>query len=241
MKERTFRMTQYELKMKKKSKLASKDDVAKMAGSKAIQVLFNFISIGPRIILRSAFQLLRANIITRLLSVIFLVVVDAISLVKGRISRKQFAINVGMALMLLVGGTAGWNFGTAAIQIVVENVILGLFGGILGAGIFGAVLGTIWEKVVGKFVTDDAQEMLCILNQEFNEMVCEYNVDGATAEQLVEEIEIDVKTLRAIFSSKSRNKTCREVLCPYFDKIDTTDPIDISDENNENDLGDDTL
>ena len=217
--EGTFRVAQYELKMKKKSKLASKDDVAKLAGSKAIQVLFNIVSIGPRIILRSAFQLLRANIITRLLSVIFLVVVDAISLVKGRISRKQFAINVGMALMLLVGGTAGWNLGTAAInQILIENVVLGLFGGILGAGIFGAVLGTIWEKIVGKFVTDDAHEMMCILNQEFNEMVNEYNIDSTTAEQLVEEIEIDVKTLRSIFSSTAREESCREILCPYFEK-----------------------
>ncbi|MCL2399411.1 MAG: hypothetical protein FWC91_06680 [Defluviitaleaceae bacterium] len=212
-------MIQYELKMKKKSKLASKEDIAKMAGSKAIQMLFNLVSIGPRIILRSAFQLLRANIITRLLSVIFLIVIDVFSLVKGRISRKQFVLNIGMALMLLVGGTAGWNLGTAAInEILIENVILGLVGGILGAGILGAVLGTIWEKVIGLFVVDDAHEMMCVLNQEFNEMICEFNLDNTAAEQLVDEIEIDTKTLRSIFSSKTRQETCREILNPYFNQ-----------------------
>jgi len=205
--------------MKKKSKLASKEDIAKMAGSKAIQMLFNLVSIGPRIILRSAFQLLRANIITRLLSVIFLIVIDVFSLVKGRISRKQFVLNIGMALMLLVGGTAGWNLGTAAInEILIENVILGLVGGILGAGILGAVLGTIWEKVIGLFVVDDAHEMMCVLNQEFNEMICEFNLDNTAAEQLVDEIEIDTKTLRSIFSSKTRQETCREILNPYFNQ-----------------------
>ena len=210
---------QYELKMKKKSKLANKEDIAKMAGSKAIQVLFNLVSLGPRIILRSAFQLLRANIITRLLSVIFLVFIDVFSLIKGRISRKQFAINIGMALMLLVGGTAGWNLGTAAIeQILIENVVLGLVGGILGAGIFGAVLGTLWEKLIGMFVVDDAHEMMCVLNKEFNEMLCEFNLENTTAEKLVDEIEIDTKTLRTIFSSKTRKETCREVLCPYFEQ-----------------------
>ena len=212
-------MPYYELKMKKKSKIGNKDEIAKLIGSKGVAVLYNIVSMGPRIILRSAFQLLRANVITRIMSVVFLIFVDSISLAMGRISRKQFVINLGLALMLLVGGTAGWYLGTAAInRILIESMVLGIIAGVIGAGILGGALSSLWEKVVGIFVQDDAHEMLRVLNDEFNEMLCEYNLDTGTAEQLKEEIEVEPKVLQNIFCSKAKKETCREVLCPYFEK-----------------------
>jgi len=210
----------YELQLKKESKIKSKGELAKLAGSKGVQVFYNLVRLGPRVILRSTFQLLRANLVTRLLSALFLIFFDVVSLFRRRISLKQFILNFGMAAMLLVGGTVGWNMGTAVTeQILMENAILALMGGILGAAAATTVLGTLWEKGMGMLVQDDATEMLHILNQKFNELIHKYELSEEETLRLVEEIAIDKKVVQEIYASPIREETSHEFLQSYIKKM----------------------
>jgi len=63
-------------------------NLVKLIFPKVATMALNFVRIGPRVILRSAFQLLRTNIWTRLISTILLVFFDVYSFCKGRICRK---------------------------------------------------------------------------------------------------------------------------------------------------------
>lgn len=208
----------YELKLKKQTKISSKEDVAKLVGSKGIQMFYNLIRLGPRVIVRGAFQLLRVNLATRLLSALFLIFFDGLSFVRGRISLKQFLINAGLALMLLVGGTFGWYVGSGAIQLVfLENAALGILAGLLGAGAFGTVFGNLWEKAAKRFVKDDAASMLPILNDSFNELVGEYGLSPEESKRLMEEIEIDKKMIQHLYASPGKDVASRELLIKFFE------------------------
>jgi len=212
-------MKQYQLKLKKQSKISNKHDLAKLIGSKGIQVFYNFVRLGPRVILRSAFQLLRVNIVTRLLSAIFLIFFDCLSLFQRRISFKQFIIDVGLALMLLIGGTLGWYMGMGAIErIFVENAVLGILAGMVGAGVFSSLLGTLWEKFVTLFVQDDATKILQLLNRHYNDLLVEYDISEAEATRLTEAIHIDKKLIRHLYASSDKEKACREVLLDRIQK-----------------------
>ena len=154
--------------LKKKSKIANPQDLFKVAAPKSAQFLYNAIRIGPRLILRSAFELLRANTFTRVLSCIVLLSIDTVNLVRGRISKKQYFINISLAFMLLVGGTAGWIVGGHIVSLIlIENAAIGIIAALIGAGTLGTALAFFWEKFISAFFKGDAEEMLEIFNQEF--------------------------------------------------------------------------
>ena len=90
--------------------------------------------------MRSAFQLLRTNIITRIISAVVLVSIDTYLFIRKQISLKQYIINVTMAALLLVGGTAGWYGGQNVGYVLFENAVIGIIAGVIGAGILGFAL-----------------------------------------------------------------------------------------------------
>jgi len=208
------------LSVKKKPKLASGSDIAKMAAPKIAKVLFNIARVGPRVILRSAFELLRANMITRFLSVVMLILFDSYSLVRRRISKKQFAINFALALMLMVGGTAGWEFGNYAVGLIfVENMILGIIAGLIGAGMFGALAGMVGEKVIGRFIKDDTAEMLEIFNKEFVRLAGDYLLNQDEAEYLLGDIVLKPQFIKNIFVHSSKEDYADSILEPHFEDV----------------------
>ncbi|MCL2610733.1 MAG: hypothetical protein FWE02_03540, partial [Defluviitaleaceae bacterium] len=103
------------IKLYKKKGVAGKfkkDNLIKLILPKFAGMFMNLIAIGPRIILRSTFQLLRTNVWTRLISTVVLVVFDLYSYLRKRISTRQFIINLTLSSIFLIGGTAGGVFGT---------------------------------------------------------------------------------------------------------------------------------
>ena len=210
---------QYKLSAKKKSKIGSKADIAKMAAPKAAQFLYNFLHIGPRLVLRSAYMLLRANIVTRILSSIVLVTFDTVSFIRKRISLRQYIINVGLALMLMLGGTAGWYGGSYVIGIFIENAVLGIIAGIIGAGLLGFVLGAIWEKIISIFVKDDTTAMLEICQEVFCRLAKEYSLNANQAQQAAETIKIDTNIVRQMYISQDKTTFACELIEPQLKEI----------------------
>ncbi|MCL2408709.1 MAG: hypothetical protein FWC96_03740 [Oscillospiraceae bacterium] len=115
-------------------------------------------------IFRSTIELMRANLITRILSCISLLFIDLCDLVRKRISVAQFVKNVILSALLVVSGTVGWNFGSRWIVLEFFGGFVDIAGGILGAGIMSFVSNLVLDKISGKVVESDAQKMWKILD-----------------------------------------------------------------------------
>jgi len=159
-----------------------KDAIAKLVAPKVVTAFTNVIRMGPRIIFRSTVELMRANLITRIISCVSLLVIDLIDLSRNRISKAQFVKNVILSALLVVSGTLGWELGTRWLSVELSAIlVLEIFVGIIGAGV--ASLGTNWIacKVSDKYIRSDSDLMWDILDphilklsQEEQEYVREY-------------------------------------------------------------------
>lgn len=193
------------------------ENLLKLIFPKVATMVLNLVHIGPRVILRSAFQLLRTNIWTRLLSTILLVFFDFYSFFKGRISQKQLFIDLILSLSLLVGGTAGWVAGTSgALLIVAENTFLFIVAGLIGAGAISAFLDRLSRRVLGHFLSNDVEDMLVVINEEFVQMATEYQLSFEQTSDVAKKIEINEEICLTCFTKSDKKKYIRKILEPYF-------------------------
>ena len=200
----------------KKSKIGNKEELAKITASKLAPMFFNIIQLGPRMILRGVFNLMRANIVTRLISVVVLLVFDIYNLAKHKMSKNQFIINVILALSLLIGGTIGWTGGQYAVNVVIENITLAILGGVIGAGVLGGLFGGLVEKIIHRFIKSDFHEMLQIYNKEFVNLCKEYNINRFELASLLEMITITPYDLKTLFLREDRESYAYNYLEKYF-------------------------
>ena len=203
-----------------KKKIGSANDIARLAAPKTAQMLYNALRVGPRLILRSAFELLRANMVTRVISVVVLLAIDKFNLFKGRISVKQFVINVILALMLLVGGTAGWVLGSRALSLMLESLVLGIIAGLVGAGIISAGLSFLVNKLIHLFVTDDTEDMLDIYSQCFRALATEHRLSMDEINAAIEAIGMSRELVQAIFTEKENRPAFAEtIISPHVEEV----------------------
>ena len=196
-----------------------KGNLAKLILPKLATMAINLVSIGPRIILRSAFQILRTNIWTRLISALILVFFDLYRFAKKKISRKQLFINLILSAALVVGGTTGWIFGTYSIErIVAENTVLWIVAGLIGAGVLSTIADNIGKKILGRFIKTDIEDMLDLINEEFEQLACEYALCEEEVDAIAKEVELSDKICMDCYSKGDRKKYARKLLEPYFKK-----------------------
>lgn len=206
-------------------------------GPKASAVLINAFRTGQPIYgaaaMKSAAKLLRGNAITTGVSVVVLSLGDVINIFRGRISGKQFVKNVTGVASPGVGGTGGWIAGSAigtAILPGVGTVIGGLAGSVLG----GKVAGDINDVVVGRFIKDDADEMVKIIEEEFTELVKEYLLNQKEVEKSVDKLseELNESVLKDMFASDDRKGFASNILIPIIENVvkKRRHIVDISDE-----------
>ena len=206
--------------IKKKSKITNTQDLLKIAAPKSVQFLYNIVSIGPRVILRSAFQLLRANTITRILSCVVLLSIDTVSLIRKKISMKQYIINVSLALMLLIGGTAGWVIGGHVVSItLIENAAIGILAALAGAGLLGGALAFLWEKFISLFLKGDTEEMLDIFNHEFYNEVTANCLEEDEIVIVRDSIELTPQVASEMFACKDKRDFAKAIICPAIEKL----------------------
>lgn len=152
------------LKALKKAFRKKKDTLVKVVAPKVVTALANILRLGPRMIFRSAVELLRANLVTRILSCLSLLVLDVADLSRGLISLPQFVKNVMLSALLVVSGTLGWNLGSRWIMLEFFGGFVDIAGGIIGAGIMSFISNLVLDKVSGALVESDAQKMWKILD-----------------------------------------------------------------------------
>ena len=184
-----------------------KGNLVKLIFPKLATMAINLVRIGPRVILRSTFQILRTNVWTRLISTFLLISIDLYSFFRKKISKKQLAINLTLSVTLLIGGTVGWLFGTNSIlAVVAENTVIWVIAGLAGAGIFSTILEKVCRKVLGRFLKSDVEDIMDMINVEFERMVLEHALDDEQADAIASAIQICEKTCLNCFCKSNKNK-----------------------------------
>jgi hypothetical protein len=155
-----------------------------------------------------------------LLSALVLVSVDIYSFAKKKISKKQLFINLILSIALLVSGTTGWVIGYNNVgRIIADNTVLWIITGFIGAGIFSSITDAIGKRILGKFLKTDVEDMVELFNEEFEHMVCEYELDEEEISTVAKEVHLNKRTCIDCYSKKDKKKYAREKLKPCFEKI----------------------
>ena len=172
--EQRFKVKDNILLMMKKVKNAIKQKKAtavKLIAPKVVTAFTNIIRMGPRIIFRSAVELLRANLITRILGCLSLLVIDIVDLVRKRISKTQFIKNIILSALIVLSGTLGWELGIYWLSVEMAGILfVEIVVGITGAAILSFFTNWIACKIADKFVKSDADQMLDIIEQHIADL-----------------------------------------------------------------------
>ena len=180
------------------------DAVVRMAAPKAVTVGINILQMGPRVIFRSAVQLLRANLFTRILSCMTLLLLDLADLSRRRISKVQFARNILLSLILVASGTFGWYAGSRWLVLEMLGSAVEIVGGMIGAGVFGTVSGVAFDRICSKYIKSDAQQMWDIIN------TCIADLPGS--EQAAIRAKINSADLKKMFACEDRQVYARDLI-----------------------------
>ena len=152
-------------------------------------------------------KLLRTNVITTAVAAIVTSTPDFYrAAFKRSISWQQFAKNTAISTTGVATGTAGWIGGAAVGSIFpgIGTVAGGLIGGIvgsLGAGIGGT---TVAKFVADKFVKDDLERLIAILQEEIERLASEYMLTESEFESILPKIkeQVNPKWLHRMFKQK---------------------------------------
>ena len=181
-----------------------KDSVVKLIAPKMVTAFANIFRLGPRMIFRSTVELMRANLLTRILSCITLLIVDIYDLAKKRISVPQFIKNVVLSALLVVSGTVGWAFGSRWIVLEFFGGFVDIVGGIIGAGILSLLSNFILDKACGKLIESDANQMWKILRPHLSALPPD--------EQESIRDRITTAALKKMYASPDRNAHAAELV-----------------------------
>jgi len=204
--------------------VVSSEAIVSMMGPKASAILINAFRSGAKPIygaaaMKSAAKLLRGNAITAGVTFVVLSSFDVANIFRGRISGKQLFKNMAGTAATVGGGTGGWIAGAVAGSAILPGVGT-VIGGIAGSLVAGAAAGKATNAVVGKFIEDDADEMVEIIQDVFTDMASEYLLNNKEAEKSVDKLrdKLDGKTLKDMFASSDRKQYARDILTPIIEK-----------------------
>lgn len=204
--------------------------IVNIMGPKASAILVNAFKSGTKIYgaaaMKSAAKMLRGNAITGAVSVVVLSSVDVVNIFRGRISGKQLFKNVTNTTSTVAGGTVGWIGGAAAGAAlgsavpVIGTAVGGFVGGLLGSFAAGAASSKVSNAVLSKFIEDDAEEMVRIVEEVFQDMAVDYLLNQKEAECIVESLKDDLTggTLKDMFASSNKSNFARELLVSHVER-----------------------
>lgn len=202
--------------------VGSSEAIVAFMGPKASAILINAFRNGSNIYgaaaMKSAAKLLRGNVITAGVTVVVLSSIDIVNIFQGRISGKQLFKNLTNTASMVGGGTAGW-LGGAAIGSAILPGVGTVVGGLIGSVAAGAGAGKLSDSVLGTFIEDDAEEMIRIIQKEFETLSTDYLLSQKEAEKSVDRLsdKLDGKMLKDMFASNDRHLFAKNILVPIIE------------------------
>lgn len=204
--------------------VGSSEAVVRLMGPKASAVLINAFRNGTKPIygaaaMKSAAKLLRGNVITAGITVVILSSVDITNIFRGRISGKQLMKNLANTTGTVAGGTAGWMAGAAAGSAILPGAGT-VIGGLVGSLVSGGVAGKVTSKVADAFAEDDANEMVDIIQKQFESIANAYLLNQKEAEKCVDRLseKLTGKVLKDMFACEDRASFARDLITPIVEK-----------------------
>ena len=204
--------------------VGSSEAVVRLMGPKASAVLINAFRNGAKPIygaaaMKSAAKLLRGNAITAGITVVILSSVDITNIFRGRISGKQLMKNLANTTGTVAGGTAGWMAGAAAGSAILPGAGT-VIGGLVGSLVSGGVAGKVTSKVANAVAEDDANEMVNIIQEQFESIANEYLLNQKEAEKCVDRLseKLTGKVLKDMFACDDRASFARDLIVPIVEK-----------------------
>lgn len=143
--------------------------LAKLILPKIAKIGVNLAQLGPRVIMRSAIKLIRVNPITRFVSVASLVVVDVWLLIRKKISKTQFVINLIYSASMFIGSTVGWYTGQGIAEQLLLDFLLGLVISIVFTFIGIQLFDRLVKLFVPKLFKSDCEKGIEIANEIYKE------------------------------------------------------------------------
>ena len=203
--------------------VSSSEAIIHFIGPKAAAVLINAFRNGANIYgaaaMKSAAKLLRGNTITGAVTFVLLSLGDIINIFRGRISGRQLFKDLAGTGMTIAGGTGGY-LGGAALGSMIAPGIGTVIGGVVGAIVVGAGAGKGTDYVISKFVEDDAERMVALIEQAFQALAEEYMLNSVEAEKIVDKLSLslDGKMLKEMHASKDRIQYATSFLRPLIEE-----------------------
>lgn len=204
--------------------VSSSEAIVRIMGPKASALLVNAFRSGTNIYgaaaMKSAAKMLRGNAITGGMTVVVLSSVDVVNIFRGRISGKQLFKNLTNTATTVAGGTAGWVGGAAAgaavgsIVPLVGTAVGGFVGGIFGSFAAGVASSKISNSVLDKFIEDDANEMIRIIEAEFTQMAEDYLLTLDEVKEIVDMLKdkLSGNMLKDMFASSNHKAFAKNLL-----------------------------
>lgn len=202
--------------------VGSSEAIVAFIGPKASAVLINAFRSGSNIYgaaaMKSAAKLLRGNAITAGVTVVVLSSFDIANIFRGRISGKQLFKNLTNTATTVAGGTGGWLGGAALGSAILPGVGT-VVGGLVGSIVAGAAAGKATDAILGNFIEDDADEMVKIIQEEFEVLAQDYLLNQKEAEKSVDKLGdiLDGKLLKDMFASNDREEFAQNMLIPIIE------------------------
>lgn len=203
--------------------VGSSEAIAALMGPKASAVLINAFRSGGNIYgaaaMKSAAKLLRGNVITAGVTVAVLSSFDVANIFRGRISGKQLFKNFTNTTTTVAGGTGGW-LGGAAVGSSILPVAGTIVGGLIGSVAAGAVAGKAADAILSNFIEDDADEMVRLIEGEFNGLAADHLLNQKEAERIIDRLSgiLDGKKLKDMYASNDRKGFARDLLIPIIEE-----------------------
>lgn len=211
--------------------VGTSESLVKTMGAKNSALLVNAFRGGKNIYgaaaMKSASKMLRSNVITGAVSVVVLSSVDVVNVFRKRISGKQLFKNVANTVSSVAGGTGGW-IGGAAIGATVGSVIPvigtavgGTIGGIIGSLGGGVVAGKASDAIIGKFVEDDAEAMVSIIENVFVTFATDYLLTEHEVEHVLDKLTelLSIPVLKDMYAYKSHEEYARNLIFPLVQEV----------------------
>lgn len=205
------------------------DWAVRQMGPKAAAWLANGLRSGSNIYGAAAMnhvsKLLRGNIVTGVVATLVVSSADFVRIFNGRVSGAQLFKNVTTNAASVAGGTGGWMGGAAtgaavgsAVPIV-GTVAGGIIGGLLGSLVGGMAASKATSGILGRFIEDDAQEMLKKVESVFGQLAEDYLLTKEEAMLVMDEFQKRnmLDTLRDMYASKDRHEFARNILEPLME------------------------
>lgn len=208
---------------------AATDYAVKAMGPKVSALIVNGIrgtSLSGAAAMSSASKLLRGNVVTGVITTAVLSSVDVGRLVQGKISGAQAFKNITNTAAGVAGGTGGWVAGAAAGAAIgsavplVGTAVGGIVGGLLGAFVGGSAASSASKTVLDKFIEDDAQEMMRILQREFERLAYDFLLSEREIDAVVKalgNLEMPAE-LRKMYASDHRRAYAVSLVKPLIVK-----------------------